>query len=561
MALKALRVSVAVALVVLLAGCVGIPTSGSVAVGQKLTVAGSGEFDYFPLGPAKGSSQEDILRGFVAAFVGSAGDYQVARQFLSTSFADKWNPRANVVVRDRTERFVSLDPDTMSYSISASATVDANGGFVENNDPVPMTLQFGFVKEGNQWRISQAQDGIVLSDATFRSIFDKHTLFFLDPTAEHLVPDLRWFPGGTAVLRVVSALLAGPSPWLQGAVRTAFPDGTKLASPTVEVQAGVALVDLSPEAVGASTAERQLMRLQLSASLANISNIRRVSISVSGAPLTIPGSTVTLPPDPQVDGRLVIGRKGEFGYLVRDAVSPIGQLSAKVAGAPTAAPPTAVSLSHGASAAAILRTSGVSLARDSDAAPALIDTRSGLVAPTIDTDNFVWSATAANPTMIRAISFSGAFVEIPTGLAPDATLVSIDVSRDGARIAMFISTASGPRLLVKSITRDGSAAQVPVSLGAAVLDATTGGNAVDATWVDNLTVATLAGTDGQSSVVLFEVGGDRTSLGQVQSATTIVGGNGEAGLRALSAAGTVLARSGNGWTDTGSAALYLATQR
>ncbi len=548
---------IAVLSVAALAGCVSIPTTGSVTVGQTLAEEGSG-VEFLPFGPLPGATQEEILRGFVEAFNGSAEDYRVARQFLSTGFSDEWNPRSNVTVRSGPERFVAIDDDTMEYALNATATVDATGAYRQNDAPVPQMLRFDFVQEDGEWRIAQASDGIVLSEAIFGQLFDEHAIYFLDPTNDYLVPDVRWFPGGSSTLRIVSALLAGPPAWLQGAVRTAFPDGTQLATPKVEVQSGVALVDLTTDALAADQRERQLMQLQLTASLANVPNIRRVSISVGGAPLTIPDPGGSIRADPQVDPRLLVLKDGEFGYLANGEVSPMEQLSAKL----IATDPRGATVSSDEDAAAVLGAEGVSVVQAGDIPSTLLDTRTDLAVPSLDDYGYVWVASRSDPTTLTAYTFAGEGFPVATGLPAGPEIVSIDVSRDGARIAILLATTTGPRLVVKAINRDPNASQLPIGLSEAALDANVQlGDAIDATWVDELTVATLTDIGGQASALRFELGGARSSLGQPASATALVGGNGEDSLRALSPDGTVLERSGNGWTDTGIEVSFIATQR
>ena len=55
------------------------------------------------------------------------------------------------------ERFSSVDADTMTYSISATATVDSSGAYQQNNQAEPRTLQFSFVEEDGEWRIAASQ--------------------------------------------------------------------------------------------------------------------------------------------------------------------------------------------------------------------------------------------------------------------------------------------------------------------------------------------------------------------------------------------------------------------
>ena len=43
-------------------------------------------------GPLAGATPEAIIEGFVRAGVDSIDNYAVARQYLSSSFAGRWNP-------------------------------------------------------------------------------------------------------------------------------------------------------------------------------------------------------------------------------------------------------------------------------------------------------------------------------------------------------------------------------------------------------------------------------------------------------------------------------------
>ena len=439
------------------------------------------------------------------------------------------------------------------------ASVSNVGAYRQNATPVSTTLQFHFVQQRGQWRIDDAPDGIVLSDATFRSLFDRHSLYFFDPTNTHLVPDLRWFPGGTAPLRIVSALLDGPPPWLRGAVRTAFPEGTKLAAPSVEVQSGTAIVDLSPAVLSADTSERQLLQLQLTASLANVGNIRAVSVSVGGTPMVIPDASSTSPRlSTQVDSRPLVLKDDAFGFLAAQDLTAVGQASAKV----VAAGARAGTMSSDGAALAILSPLGVSLVRSGSTTTVVLDDRPNLIPPALDNYSFVWSVVRSAPGAIRISSFAGASSELATGFPANDEVVSIDVSRDGARLAIFLNTAIGPRLIVRSIIRDAATAQRPVGLGEPIVDTgTTSGKATDATWVDDLSVATLENDSTTSAVTVYEVGGDRSSLGQPVASVSLIGGNGQSGLRTLTSAGTIAARSGNGWNDTGIPVTFIATQQ
>ena len=557
---RALAAVIALAVVGAASGCVGIPGDGPVNQGLSLS-AGSGgaNFDFNPEGPEIGASKETILKGFVAAFTSATGGYAVAKKFLASSFKDKWDPRASVQVRTGQPRLAPVNDTTILYSFNTIATVDALGAYTESSQP--STLQFGFVKEAGQWRINAAPAGIVLSDQTFQRIFTQQTLYFLDSNNEHLVPDLRWFPRGTAATGVATSLLAGPPTWLKGAAFSRFPEGTQLsdAGSIVTPEDGVATIDLSKEALAASPRERQLMKVQLSESLRSVGNISSVRISVEGTPLQSDDLGPSGPQaDTKVDAQALVLRKGEFGFYSNGQVAALSLSRAVVALKTRAA-----TLSSDGASIAVLGTGGVSLLRKGVAQTAPIDARDDLVPPSLDENGYVWSVPSNQPNAITAFDPAGVAHAVKAALPGDSQIQSLEVSRDGARVVILLSTPTGPRLIVSAILRDPDK-QAPLSLKAPIVDLPLGdGVAVDATWVDQLTVATLVSTGEGSSVEAFTIGGQRQSLDSLPSATAtaIVGGNGQTGLRVLAGDSTIWAYQGSSWQNTRVKVDFIATQR
>ncbi|WP_349899440.1 LpqB family beta-propeller domain-containing protein [Parafrigoribacterium soli] len=558
------RVLLAVAVglsTVTLSACAGIPSSGPVDVGISVEATGIDDGAILiPEGPVRGAKPAQILQGFIAAFAGSQNNYGVARQFLGGDFKSDWDPRKSVLVRTGSTRSESTGTDRMSYTINTVADVDAAGSYTRSPEPQPQVLNYSFAKEKGQWRIVEGPQGIVLPESTFGSVFSEQTLYFLDPTGQRLVPDRRWFPIGAQPVRIVSALLSGPPTALRGAVYSAFPDGTKLSSPLVPVQDGIAAIDLSPEALSSKSTERQLMKLQLLASLRGVTNITGVAISVGDSPLAIPSPSGTTPPsEPQVDPRPLVRQKDGFGFFENGKIAPIPSLSQKV----IALSPKAVTLASDGTVAAVLSGSGVSRVSTSSATVTL-DPRPGLIAPSLDEDGYVWSVPGSDPNAILVFDPNGKSHTLNPALPTGTEIVSLAVSRDGARLSMYLSTDAGPRLIVSGIVRSSDQNQLPVSLVAEpVLDVTADSDtAVDATWADGLSVATLSVQDGRPSVVLYQLGGPRVSLGHPDGAKQIVGGNGgTSGLRVLGPDGSIQALRGSGWIGSGVQAEFIATQR
>lgn len=551
---------IALALVLGLAGCGGIPTSGPVQAGQKFDTGTSTDFVFRGFGPEKGASQQQILEGFVKAFSGPQGDYLVARKFLSSSFAKEWDPRKSVFIRTGPPSYTPVDSVTMDYTFTTAAQVDEFGAYT-GTVPGQQTLSFGFVKEKDQWRISQAPPGIVLAESTFHNVFSKHALYFYDLSLHYLVPDQRWFPGGTTATRIVSALLVGPPEWLKGAVVSQFPDGTQLSpGTTVTIDSTVAQVDLTSEAASANERQRQLMRLQLSQSLSTVPGIGSVDVSAAGSLLSIPPLGSDSPESPPgVDSRPLVLATDGFGYYSGGDTAPIEQLSDKV----VKLAPLAVTLGSSGTVAAVQAADGVYVVRTGQIPARKLDERRGLIAPSLDDYGYIWSVPASQPGAIIAYDFDGVPHKVTVAAPAGARIVSLEVARDNSRIAMLLQTDSGPHLMIAAIIRDAGEKYVPLSLGTPVLDtvidATT---AIDLAWVDAFSVATLTEENGLDQVAAFDVGGLQSSLGRPDASVAIVGGNsGKSGLRLLGADQLLRVPRGSGWQKTTIKVDLIATQR
>src|SRR5690606_14506152 len=108
------------------------------------------------------------------------------------------------------------------------------------------------------------------------------------------------------------------------------------------------------------------------------------------------------------------------------------------------------------------------------------------------------------------------------------------------RVAVLLQSSAGARLVVSAIVRDATQGYVATSFGPPILDvALETGRAIDATWVDESSVATLAVADEVYSTMLYDIGGFAVPLGRTEPAEAIVGGNGRTGIRLLGVDGSV----------------------
>ncbi|MCU1442459.1 MAG: hypothetical protein JWQ59_609 [Cryobacterium sp.] len=544
------------ALVMLMTGCSGIPLDGVVRAGQPVDPGDNPPPVFLPSRPQKNAGPETILRGFIDAASSPENKYAIAREFLTPDYSDTWNPDAGVTIDNGAARpTIALNDASMQLSVSPVAEVDESGVFTEVESAAPVFLRYDFAKVAGQWRISTAPNGIVIDQSTFSQVFSERALYFFDPSFTYLVPDLRWYPRGpSAPTRIVKGIIAGPSPWLAGAVATAFPAGTNLTADAVQVVARDAKVDLTSEALGADRVTLQRMRAQLVNSLPTGLTVT-IAVNQNSQEIADLGMAAPIV-NPRVDARALILRDGRFGFLAAtgDDLTLIPGISEPVA----ALNPTAVTLAPGQAAAAVLAPGGVYGVSAGDA-PRLLDPRQGLVAPSIDGIGFVWSLPSDRPTELFVYTPAGEATAVPTSWPEATSIHSLRVSRDGTRLVALLTSGSDTRLVVAAVKRDKG---IPVGLGEPVELASFEGTPLDATWVDDVTVASLTRSpSGEERILAQKIGGVRTPLASAPESVSITGGNTLRELRSLSATGRLEIQRGVGWQARIEGVKLIATQQ
>ncbi len=544
------------ALALLVTGCAGIPTGGPVGSVDIGTDAGGGELLTLAEGPQPGDTPERLLTGFLIAQRAPQQNYSVAREFLTPDFRAEWSPTARVLISDTPIVVQGGSEDVLlEVDVSVGAFVDASGVYTELTRTEAQELPYTFERNAEgEWRISSAPEGILLTSARFTSTFGTYPLYFFDPGWRGLVPDVRWFPNtASRADRIVKELLAGPSPWYgNGVLVSAFPSGTQL-DPGVEVAGGVATVALSVDVANQDADARWRMQEQLRLSLSALSDVVSVEVSVGGFPVDAGSGQTAESSYPVATDPLGLGERG-FGYLTSSAVSSVPGISPRV----EALGALGGTLARGAAQAAIRNAEGVWSVR-ADVDPLLVDSRAGLVDPSVDRDGFVWSAVASDPGSILAFDPDGGAHGVGSPNL-DGAIVSLDVSRDGARLLVGTRGPGGSALTLMGIIRD--AGGVPIGLGVPLSLPIATTPLLDAAWVDASTVATLSDAGAETQVDLYRIGGRHDGWGSVAGGVQLVGGNSADGIRVRVDDGSVWRRnSSGGWQSTGIAASFLATQQ
>jgi hypothetical protein len=535
--------AVAALLVLLLAGCSEIPSSGTV---QNGSTEGPNDTTivYFPNPPAPGANPQNIVSGFLAA-ASAGGDFRVARQYLASSFVKSWKPGARVLVQEAQPTITATSNVAVTAQVSVSGEVDAAGVYTPRSHSLP--LSFHLKQQSGQWRIDDAPDGIVLGQTAFGKLYVPQPLEYFDPTYSRLVPDLRWLPlsatstskSGSSALTVVRKLIAGPAGPLAGDVAV-----NALRGATVEsVDSGVsdittvALTTSGPAPNAEATGRMQQQLIQ--SLLLPTSSALRLFVNGRVAP-----QAKALPTQPRSALPYVVS-KGRFGTVATNGTfTEEPTLGKRIA----ALRPDAVTVAV-RRGLAVARTAGGEVVAVTTSGQKLLDSRPDLVPPTLDQRGWMYSVPRDDPRGLVAVDAKGQHIDLAGNLG-GATVTSIEASPDGTRMLVLVQSATGPKAFVAGIERNSEGtptgltrAQYPVALGG------NGGTGLDATWADDGNVAVLVSSTDNTTVRvrLQQLGGFGSSAGELANATSIVGGTSKDDLRIRLQTGDVWLRKANLW--------------
>lgn len=275
------------ALVLLLAGCATIPTSGPVVSGSGPSHAPEVSVEIAPEAPHEGASPGTIVNGFLQAMANYQQGYEVARLYLAPDVRDSWRPEEGVTVY--ADGFgVASTPDSAVLDAPVVGRIGSDGAY-EHVDG-RMRLDFGLIKDADgQWRIGQPPKGIVVSQYLFGRFYQRLNTYYYDPAFTRLVPDPVFLPkGAQTATTLLQALLRGPSAWIRPAVVSAIPAQTKLNVQSASIDPrGVVEVSLSQHVAALGEDQRSRAAAQIVWTLTQIDGVTGVRLTVDGAPWAV----------------------------------------------------------------------------------------------------------------------------------------------------------------------------------------------------------------------------------------------------------------------------------
>ena len=493
-------------LVLLLAGCAGLPTQINVQTGPELIAPTAQELSFYtPSGPNAGDSPQEIISGFLAAGTGPQNDYSVAREYLTSDFAPRWNPDGGVLLRSGSPVFRNSGGSLQVVDVNIAASVDDQGRYRDFENAETNSLRFQLSQEDGEWRISSAPNLTVVTPPVFAVVFKALSLYFLDSTKNHLISDLRWFPSRTSTgTRLVNALLAGPSDWLSSGVTTAVPENTRLTIDAVRIVDGVAQVDLDANALKADALDRRLMLSQLRNTLLQISGVSDVALSVNNSPQEIVPAPIA-----------VSGSGGSAFAMDADGISRVAIGDSKgVLGSAALVKnqdPNLFAITDSGNRLAVSGPKGIFLSESNgiSARVTQLSNVSDISALFFDTERRLWAFPSDADKSILVFDESGNQRELSEGLT--GTRIGASIGNEGAKLAIIVRVGLESKVHVLTVIRNSTAS--PISLNPGLVLKPVVGDPISLIWQESTGIRVLERTSSNLTALSeYPLSGPRRQL-------------------------------------------------
>ncbi|MFC4265344.1 LpqB family beta-propeller domain-containing protein [Arthrobacter cryoconiti] len=563
-ALKSLRAALTMVAVVVLAltGCAAIPTHGPVGKSDPLSPRNNSvNISFQQFSPADGAAPESIIRGFIESGTGINDDFQVARQYLTVGLAQSWAPDKRTLVYKNTFSVVpGADKDSYKVKFDVVSTIDAKGILTPGGTDGTTTVEMSMVKVDGQWRIDKTPDGIVLAEGPFQSLFSAVSLYFYDTTLTYGVPDVRWIAGRTSrtATSIVRALLAGPAPYLAGAVVSAFPSGMSLERDSVPVNDGVAKVGLTAQLLlDTSVRQRQQMHAQLLVTLQKALNtVTELQFLADDRQVDMGETTDSVPPmvvDNAVQSVQVALSRNELVTYDGSKIAPIPGIESV-----SRLIPSTPAMSYSGKDFAFLAAPGNQLFKVSTGQPAiLVASGADLTPPSFGPNGWLWTAGGDGSGTVVAIDSSPKASPPVTLSVPwlvGQLVTTFRVSRDGSRALVIFHSNGVTTVAITGIAKSGDtlkALTTPISL-------TQTGSPSIGVWVGESSVAVAApSASGPVSIEVLDLAKPPVTLSELTGVVWLSAGSGVRNIHAQTD-DQIFTNVGNSW-DVSAKALHQAS--
>ena len=493
-----------------------VPTTGPIVQGEKVTGQTDGQvIRVIARPPRPGMTPRQVVQGFLDASASFDDDHAVARQYLSTKANADWDTNAGVQVYQGALALTDQGP-AVAVTGALAGRIGGTGRFEIAPSGATLAQNFTLVRDQGEWRINSAPTGLILSQSDIDRGYRSYDVYFFTPGFDELVPDPRLIPLSAAgvATSLVRRLVTGPSEWLQPAVRTSFPEGVRLNIDAVPVDAGVAHVDLTANALSADDETRKAMSQQLVWTLKQLPEIVAIDVTAAGQPFTVPGipnpeprsSWYSMDPDALPLGtRAYAARSDGVIELTSSGVDRVAGASGT-----SQVPFTQIAVTSDRQALAGISAKGaVWRARLADAAPLIrIQPPASPTGLAIGPGNAVWVTDGT----VTSVTADGTEQPVTVeGLPRRARLVKVVPSRDGTRALVIYRRAGHEALALSRVVR-AAGATAPILVDQPTVVASGLVDVTDAAWAGAQTVAVLGSLSaGTIQVLRIDLGTGATT--------------------------------------------------
>lgn len=524
------------AIIALLTGCANVPSGGQVVTGKPAERAERVDDPYVRLIPVKPRPEwgpDQIVMGFLAASASFDDDHKVAREYLGRQ--KDWKPglRPSVTVlqsRITDPALVKTSGGHATVRITGDqlGTISTDGQYTAAAKPYDGTFQLARTPQG-LWRITdlpgEDNSGLLLSKDDVERAMRTVNLYFFGPDRSTLVPNGIFLPvvnRQTLPTQLVHALLAGPTSWLNGAVESAFPSGTRLRNGAVTIDKDIATVDLTRQA---RSGDIERMSAQLSWTLRQLSEIKQWRLRIDGETVTPEGMDSVQPvnawagnapdgQDPQIhQDAYVVGTSGFLGTLEDTRAQPVVTGTAGRLSRPSVSPDYQEFAGLSANGDQVLVAAPVT---GTPPARVLLTAHPGarFTAPSWSRDGTLWVVESkADESWLWLRQRGKAPVRAAHWGLGGREVLAFRVARDGVRVAVIVRMEGRAQVQIGRIAHDQDGS---LDVGSFLPVSSELQDAIDLAWRDYGTLAVLgrARRDSQSLPYLMPVSGNGiTSLG------------------------------------------------
>ncbi|HIW96221.1 MAG TPA: MtrAB system accessory protein LpqB [Candidatus Corynebacterium gallistercoris] len=218
--------AVAAACLLAISGCTTLPDNSNPEAISSYAPAPS--MDNVPE-PVEGQPSDLMLRDFFAASAHPLSNHQAAKQFMTEDVQGRWEGKDSTLVLDRIDLASEgeASADRITYRVRGNIVGSLGVGGVYNPQYTAFETTYELTRVAGQWRISNLPNAVVLDRTDFVGAYEPRNVYFVGSQTKQLVPDRRWIYNRqqSMAASLVSLLVAGPNPQLEGALNSTLPEG------------------------------------------------------------------------------------------------------------------------------------------------------------------------------------------------------------------------------------------------------------------------------------------------------------------------------------------------